>query len=180
MTDRYVTLGVSSLSVGAALLMEVVRVLMSIKKKGTSLSHVVLCYAFVIPSNSCLVPRRLSLARRKAGRYPSHGPLRLITSRSSLPCEKRSAWGGGCSNSGYNKRADQRLASTEPKFDGWVIVTALRQLWTCSSYGMKCIFNRGRRNHRPRLHEPDRALLRTGSLGQSRATLMKTQQKSTW
>ncbi|CAH3156304.1 unnamed protein product [Porites evermanni] len=32
--DRYVTLGASSLSVGAALLMEVVRVLMSIKKKG--------------------------------------------------------------------------------------------------------------------------------------------------
>ena len=27
--------------------------------------------------------------------YPSHGPLRLITSRSPLHCEKRSAWGGG-------------------------------------------------------------------------------------
>ena len=36
-------------------------------------------------------------AQRKAGRslYPSHGPLRLIASRSPLPCEKRSAWGGG-------------------------------------------------------------------------------------
>ena len=45
MTDRYVTLGASSFSVGAALLMEVVRVLMSIKKKGTSLSHVKLCCA---------------------------------------------------------------------------------------------------------------------------------------
>ena len=32
-------------------------------------------------------------AQRKAGRslYPSHGPLRLIASRSPLPCEKRSA-----------------------------------------------------------------------------------------
>lgn len=138
MTDRYVTLGASSFSVGAALLMEVVRVLMSIKKKGTSLSHVklccaVLCCAFVIPSNS-----------------------------------------------DYNKRTDQLLASTEPKFDGWVIVTALRQLWTCSSYAMKCIFKSVRRNHRPRLHEPGRVLLRTGSLCQSRAKSMKTQQKSTW
>ena len=47
-------------------------------------------------------------AQRKAGRrqrarrrfacrlYPSHGPLRFITSRSPLPCDKRSAWGGGC------------------------------------------------------------------------------------
>ena len=35
-------------------------------------------------------------AQRKAGRrHPSHGPLRVITSRSPLPCEKRSAWGGG-------------------------------------------------------------------------------------
>ena len=45
----------------------------------------------------------LSRAQRKAGRrhrarrrvarclYPSHGPLQLITSRSPLPCEKRSA-----------------------------------------------------------------------------------------
>ena len=84
------------------------------------------------------------------------------------------------SNSGYNKRTDQLLAGTEPKFDGWVIVTALRQLWTCSSYAMKCIFKSVRRNHRPRLHEPGRALLRTGSLCQSRAKSMKTQQKSTW
>ena len=30
------------------------------------------------------------------GLYPSHGPLRFLTSRSPLPCEKRSAWGGGC------------------------------------------------------------------------------------
>ena len=62
----------------------------------------------------CLLPRRLSLsmkmcAQRKAGRrqrarqrfayrpYPSHGPLRFITSRSPLlPCEKRSARGGSC------------------------------------------------------------------------------------
>ena len=36
-------------------------------------------------------------AQRKAGRslYSSNGPLRLIISRSPLPCEKRSAWGGG-------------------------------------------------------------------------------------
>ena len=36
-------------------------------------------------------------AQRKAGRslYPYHGPLRLIASHSPLPCEKRSAWGGG-------------------------------------------------------------------------------------
>ena len=27
---------------------------------------------------------------------PSHGPLRFIPSRSPLPREKRSAWGGGC------------------------------------------------------------------------------------
>ena len=27
---------------------------------------------------------------------PSHGPLRFITSRSPLPCQKQSAWGGGC------------------------------------------------------------------------------------
>lgn len=128
MTDRYVTLGASSLSVGAALLMEVVPVLMSIKKKGTSLSHVKLCCAVL-----CVC-----------------------------------------------KRTDQLLAGTEPKFDGWVIVTALRQLWTCSSYAMKCIFKSVRRNHRPRLHEPGRALLRTGSLCQSRAKSMKTQQKSTW
>lgn len=45
LTDRYVTLGASSLSVGAALLMEVIRVLMSVKKKGTSFSHVKLCCA---------------------------------------------------------------------------------------------------------------------------------------
>ena len=69
-----------------------------------------------IPNSTWLVPRRLSLsmkmcAQRKAGRrqrarrrfacrlYPSHGPLRFITSRSpspcTLPCEKQSAWGGG-------------------------------------------------------------------------------------
>ena len=37
----------------------------------------------------------LSCAQRKAGRLcPSHCPLRLITSRSPLPCEKRSGWGG--------------------------------------------------------------------------------------
>ena len=29
---------------------------------------------------------------------PSHGPLRFITSRSPLPCEKRSTWGGGWSH----------------------------------------------------------------------------------
>ena len=35
--------------------------------------------------------------RRFASRlYPSHGPLRFITSRSPLPREKRSPWGGGC------------------------------------------------------------------------------------
>ena len=36
-------------------------------------------------------------AQRKAGRslYSSNGPLRLIISRSPLPCEKRSASGGG-------------------------------------------------------------------------------------
>ena len=28
------------------------------------------------------------------GLYPSHGSLRFITSRSPLPCEKRSDWGG--------------------------------------------------------------------------------------
>ena len=33
-------------------------------------------------------------AQRKAERR--HGPLRLITSRLPLPCEKRSALGGGC------------------------------------------------------------------------------------
>ena len=27
---------------------------------------------------------------------PSHGPLRFMTSRSPLPCQKQSAWGGGC------------------------------------------------------------------------------------
>ena len=60
----------------------------------------------------CLVPRRLALsmkmcAQRKArrrlrarrrfacGLYPSHGPLRFITSHSPLRWEKRSAWGGG-------------------------------------------------------------------------------------
>ena len=54
------------------------------------------------------LPRRLSLSldenvRAKEGgkettseTSPSHGPLRFITSRSPLPCEKRSAWGGGC------------------------------------------------------------------------------------
>lgn len=52
MTDRYVTLGASSLSVGAALLMEVVRVLMSIKKKGTSLSHVKLYCAVLCVCNT--------------------------------------------------------------------------------------------------------------------------------
>ena len=52
MTDRYVTLGASSLSVGAALLTEVVRVLMSIKKKGTSLSHVKLCCAVLCVCNT--------------------------------------------------------------------------------------------------------------------------------
>ena len=52
MTDRYVTLGASSLSVGAALLMEVVRVLMSIKKKGTSLSQVKLCCAVLCVCNT--------------------------------------------------------------------------------------------------------------------------------
>ena len=35
-------------------------------------------------------------AQRKARRrHPFHGPLRVITSHSPLPCEKRSAWGGG-------------------------------------------------------------------------------------
>ena len=34
-------------------------------------------------------------AQGKARLYPSHGPLRFITSRSPLPCEKRSTWGGG-------------------------------------------------------------------------------------
>ena len=41
--------------------------------------------------------RRQRARRRFACRlYPSHGLLRLITSRSPLPCKKRSAWGGGC------------------------------------------------------------------------------------
>ena len=41
--------------------------------------------------------RRQRARRRFACRlYPPHGPLRFITSRSPLPCEKRSAWGGGC------------------------------------------------------------------------------------
>ena len=34
-------------------------------------------------------------AQGKARLYPSHGLVRLITSHSPLPCEKRSAWGGG-------------------------------------------------------------------------------------
>ena len=48
------------------------------------------------------LPRtQTSLSRWKCARKgrregdPSHGPLRFITSRSPLPCEKRSAWGGG-------------------------------------------------------------------------------------
>ena len=28
--------------------------------------------------------------------YPFHGPLRFITSLKPLPCQKQSAWGGGC------------------------------------------------------------------------------------
>ena len=69
-----------------------------------------------IPNSTCLAPRRLSLdenmrakeggkettgetVRRACRLYPSHGPLRFITSRSplpcTLPCEKQSAWGGG-------------------------------------------------------------------------------------
>ena len=41
---------------------------------------------------TCLVPRRLSFNDNG----PSHGPLRFITSRSPRPCQKQSAWGGGC------------------------------------------------------------------------------------
>ena len=41
----------------------------------------------------CLVPRRLSLSLDENVRA---SPLQFITSRSSVPCEKRSAWGGGC------------------------------------------------------------------------------------
>ena len=47
----------------------------------------------LIAGRVCLVPRRLSRARK--GRwegdcclYPSHGRMRLITSRSPLPCER--------------------------------------------------------------------------------------------
>ena len=49
------------------------------------------------------LPRHLSLwcakegGKETTGRlYPSHGPLRLITSQSPLPCEKWNAWEGGC------------------------------------------------------------------------------------
>ena len=56
---------------------------------------------FLIWLENCLVPRRLSLnddVRAKEGgeeKYPSHGPLRVITSCSPLPCEKRSGRGEG-------------------------------------------------------------------------------------
>ena len=66
----------------------------------------------VVRGRGFLVHKRLSLSvkmcsQRKAGRrqiarrrfacclHPSHGPLRFIANRSQLPCEKRSAWGGG-------------------------------------------------------------------------------------
>ena len=43
----------------------------------------------------CLVSRG-GKGTTVTGVYPSHGSLRLITNRTPLPCEKRSAWGGSC------------------------------------------------------------------------------------
>ena len=56
--------------------------------------------------------RRQRARRRFACRlYPSHGPLRFITNRSQLPCEKRSAWGGG----GWGRGVGGGVDGTPPR-----------------------------------------------------------------
>ena len=67
------------------------------------------------------LPRHVSLSCAKEGGkettgrlYPSHGPLRLITSRSPLPCEKQSAWGGGCFKTFFK---NSRLCTNPDKTD---------------------------------------------------------------
>ena len=74
----------------------------------------------------CLVPRRLSLKRARKGRREGDNALRLpsvpfpwslavhhqsLVSRSPLPCEKRSAWGGGWFSTLQN--CHNRLLPTE-------------------------------------------------------------------
>ena len=68
----------------------ITRIFFSISLEGSSYREISALYPDVSLSMKMC-------AQRKAGRslYSSSGPLRLIISRSPLPCEKRSAWGGG-------------------------------------------------------------------------------------
>lgn len=61
-------------------------------------------------------------------KLPSHGPLRLITSRSPLPCQKRSAKGGGCPISRFQPPAH---TASSPSEDTCAITGGPPQCWSC-------------------------------------------------